>query len=800
MIPRALSPSARQRALGLGLVILLFAIYLLTYNGYADSRDEWFLFDATESIARRGNLEQNFEFDAYPPTSLQTAQPPPVDAEPLQPVLAAPLFLLAQALPGIGLAHMVWLFNALVTALTAGVLFAYGLALGYQPGAALVVGIAFGLGTIAWPYSRTFFREPLFTVLALLCMLSVLRLRQGLSAGQRALPWLSVLVLSFAGMLLSKEASLLVVPALIFQALPTRRITRRTVAILAALLIVVALLLVLVLHLEDWFGLTITRWNLDARLDQARSNLEQLSDGVRGYLFSPARSLWLFSPVLLLGIFAWPRLIRNGRLREVLVPLVLTASFITGYAIIRGSAQWYGGLGWGPRYLVPLTPFLALWLLPLAERLLAQRLPVWARAAVLSVLLFSVAIQVLAALVPIHAYYDRLAAEQPPIIPWEEGTWSLRWSPLVVSIELLGEHTPDIAWLHAADPAWIMPGLASALAACAGAVLIWLLRRPAVRRAQAFLASSGLLLATGVAVLGALTAIRQDPRYYGDFAPTRDLLAQLDKVIAAGDVIVLNDPTYAEFFMNAYKRRQPTIYTLPLSPGERYSPEQAPEVISPNPDELIHPSISLILADLAQRHDRLWLVINSSPFIPWSVRPVEHYLARHYFPVRELQASDIARAVLFDLTPAPPPTGAQWPEHRSDAVFGDTLRLAGFDLPAGTVYAPGDVLPVSLLWETLATPPADYTVALYLIGPDGALLAQRDSFPVNHFALTSAWRPGSLHRDHHGLALPAALAPGDYQLWLALYWWQAPQDRLPVRASDGAGLGDHLVLATISIE
>ena len=124
----AANGSERQRrmALGISLVVLLIAVYFVTYSGYAISRDEWFLFDATESLARRGNLAQNYQFDAYPPLALADAQPPAVDAEPLQPALAAPLFLVAQALPGIGLAHTVWLFNVLVTALTAGILYAYG--------------------------------------------------------------------------------------------------------------------------------------------------------------------------------------------------------------------------------------------------------------------------------------------------------------------------------------------------------------------------------------------------------------------------------------------------------------------------------------------------------------------------------------------------------------------------------------------------------------------------------------------------------------------------------------------------
>jgi hypothetical protein len=81
--------------------------------------------------------------------------------------------------------HTVWLFNILVTALTAGALCAYRLALGCRAHVAALVALIFGLGTIAWPYSRTFFREPLFTWLGLLSAYLIVRVRQELTAGRR---------------------------------------------------------------------------------------------------------------------------------------------------------------------------------------------------------------------------------------------------------------------------------------------------------------------------------------------------------------------------------------------------------------------------------------------------------------------------------------------------------------------------------------------------------------------------------------------------------------------------------------
>lgn len=792
----------RRFALGTTLVALLIAAYFVTYTGHAISNDERFLFDATESLARRGTLRQNLYFDHYPPTTQREAQPPPANTEPLQPVLAAPLFLLAQALPAVGLVHTVWLFNVLITALTAGTLYAYGLALGYRAPVAATVGLVFGLATIVWPYSRTFFREPLFTWLALLSGYFTLRMRQQIIAGARPLWTGLALILAAGGALFAKEAALLLLPALVVQALPPRlhrlSLTRRGVVMVAVAVVVAALLAVILLNADTLFGIS-GRYAFTQRLQQARDNVAEWSEGVTGYMVSPARSVWLFSPVLLLGFAGWPVLWRERRWQQIAVPLAALVSFTIGYAVVRGSEAWYGGRGWGARYLVPVTPFLALWLLPVADALLRPGAAHWKRLGAGVIVVLSAGIQMIAILVPLDAYDAALAAHDPPIIPWKgDGVWSVRWSPIRVMWDLLGDQPTELAWRHAVDDAWLLPVLCATLGAAALGGLIFWTRHSGTRR-FGIVTTGALIVLTALALGGGLYAIRLDPRYYGDFQRTRDLLTALESQLRADDVIVLNNNVYTPFFANYYKQADPVVYTLPVSPGERFSPEQPADVESPNPDDLIHASDNLILADLGARHDRLWLIIDSSRFIPWSVRPVEHYLARHYFPVREIAPHDTARAVLFDMTPAPPPTSPRWPDTRIDARFGDSLQLIGYDIPGGVTRHPGDVLPVSLLWQAIAPVPQDYTVALFVMAVDGRLVAQQDSFPVYGFDPTQSWTLGSLHRDNHGVALPDTLPPGEYDVWAVVYWWQAPDERLPVTGPAIDGTTDHARLGTIIV-
>ena len=793
---------SRQVGIGLALIAFLVGLYFLTFNGDAISSDELFLFDATESLARRGDMRMNYLNDVHSPQLLAEVKPPAADVEPLQPLLAVPLFRLAEVLPGIGLAHTVWLFNLLITALTAGVLFAYGLALDYRPRAAAIVALLYGASTIAWPYSRMFFREPLFTLLALLSVLLMLRLREALGAGER--PWGAVIALAvtFGGALFSKESAFLLLPALVVQAIPHRLasglVARRTALTLLAVSTIIVALLVIAASADSLFGVETGRWSVMRRLEQVRANVEQAGEGALGYLVSPGRSIWVYSPVLLAGFLGWPWLVRQRRLREIAVPLVMLVTFVVGYALVRGP-EWYGGTGWGPRYLVPATPFLALWLLPVVERLLEPGASRLGRAALAALAAISAGVQAVAVLVPVHSYYELLAQQSPPVIPWQEGAWSVRWSPLWMSIDLLGEQTPDLLAARALGQAWLLPVLAILLMLLALVALAWWLRRRSGTPRAVLVTALGLVLATALVLGGGLAAARHDPRYWGDFMPLRDLLAQLAPQVRDDDAIVLSDNAYRRFFMNYYKQRTPMILTLPYSPGKQTSPEAVPPVVSNDPDALIHPSNTLILADLAQRHDRLWLITDSSPFVAWANRPVEQYLARHYFPVREVAGGDLARAVLFDLTNAPPPSAPLWPQERVGARFGDRLTLVGADFPAGRVVSRGASVPVSLLWEAAAPIEQDLTVALLLIAPDGTVVAQRDSFPANAFEPTSTWRAGSLRRDNHAIAVAPDAPPSTYALWVVVYDWRAPGERLTVTSLDGE-TSDHALLGEITVE
>lgn len=220
MPPQALLNAKRLKQLAL-LAFFLTFIYLFTYSGRIESGDTRTLFNATSSFVQYGDFLLDKTAWYNQPESI--ANPSnyflgDYDAEPLQIVMAAPLYWLAEHVPGIGLVHTVWLLNTLVCTLVCAVMYLYALALGYSEKIAIFVSLALGLTSIFWPYSKSFFREPLAALLIFLGALALERCRR---ARYRDWKWLVIAVVSLVGAMLTKDAIVLALPALVMLVLPS---------------------------------------------------------------------------------------------------------------------------------------------------------------------------------------------------------------------------------------------------------------------------------------------------------------------------------------------------------------------------------------------------------------------------------------------------------------------------------------------------------------------------------------------------------------------------------------------------
>jgi len=185
-------------------------------------------------------------------------------------------------------------------------------------------------------------------------------------------------------------------------------------------------------------------------------------------------------------------------------------------------------------------------------------------------------------------------------------------------------------------------------------------------------------------------------------------------------------------------------------------------------------------------------------FTPTAIRPLEWWLSRNFYYKGIYEFGPTVRLVEFS-TNTLAPTLETLATHTTHQRLGDTILLTGWDTePTDTRLRPGTVLNISTRWQALTAPGVDYKIGTYLISPEGSVVAQDDSFPVNGFWPTATWRTAEVVRHNIALTLPADLSPGFYEVWTLMY---SPADnaRLPVQDANGTTIVDHVVLFTVEV-
>jgi hypothetical protein len=153
--------SLYDRSIAFLVICFLYSCYLLTYTGVMQSSDGLSMFATVESMVRRGEVDTNqllwmgLQQGSFGPDGdLYSRKGPGMT------LLALPLVWLGQQWSALGLVQMALLLNPLLTAWTGGLLYRAIIRLGWSRFVAVVTALAFGLATLAWPYTQTFFSDP----------------------------------------------------------------------------------------------------------------------------------------------------------------------------------------------------------------------------------------------------------------------------------------------------------------------------------------------------------------------------------------------------------------------------------------------------------------------------------------------------------------------------------------------------------------------------------------------------------------------------------------------------------------
>lgn len=135
---------------------------------------------------------------------------------------------------------------------------------------------------------------------------------------------------------------------------------------------------------------------------------------------------------------------------------------------------------------------------------------------------------------------------------------------------------------------------------------------------------------------------------------------------------------------------------------------------------------------------------------------------------------------------------------RADGInFADQVILVSSQL-GRQALAPGEKLEVKLRWQGLGAWPADYTVFVQLVGPDGRLYGQVDAYPVQGTLPTTQWQAGQIVDDPYLVTLAPDAPPGEYQVYVG--WYRlATLRRLSVLDASGRPVDDHVVVGVVEV-
>lgn len=425
--------SNKDRAIAIFLGLLFLSFYVLTAQGSIQSLDGTIMYELTESIVEKGSVAidnlagvRGIDGRLYSKYGLG------------QSLAAVPFYLLgkylAKLLPlpfaeAYTKKFFVSMLNPVITALTCMLLYAFGIKLGYSRKLAILIAFIFGLGTMAWPYSQSFYSEPL-TGLLLLATFYVL-MKENLKTKELLLA--GVL---FSGAIFTRAGSLVAFLAIVvYLALTSKKLHEVGLRVLLFSVPLFGVLAVIFFYNFYRFGNPLQAGY------QSEAFTTPLAKGIYGLTLSPGRGIFWYNPLLILSLLGFSQLYRVHK-EKALTFLVFILLHLLFYSKWGG---WDGGWVWGPRFMLVIVPYLVIF-----SGVWISRLKSISVAILCILLLLSMAIQFSAVFVSPERYYYQEHIKDPKN-HMNKIIYDINYSPLWAQWKSLGivvENIKDSNFLY----------------------------------------------------------------------------------------------------------------------------------------------------------------------------------------------------------------------------------------------------------------------------------------------------------------------------------------------------------------
>ncbi|NIM93310.1 MAG: hypothetical protein GTO18_06325 [Anaerolineales bacterium] len=554
---------------------ILLSAYTLTYSGALRVDDEHILAARAQSYAFWNKFSYPQVYGNERVRNLSTVEEPIADPivaiEPGQTLLGAFFFKLA-SLVNVGGVQAFSTIALFATALTGLVVYATTLVLGHNTRTAIFTALLYGLCTMAWPFAKTSFRDPLAALFVAITFLGWAILIT--SKESKWILALGLIMIGVFGGLMIKSITLVVILAFLLTSIiliflrRNRAVIRRSII---AAFIPLALILILAFTLPR-LGL-MSRFSISHYLELATRYLNSIDKATWiaavGPFLSPTKNLFLFSPILVMVPYVvvtfWKRL------ASFAIPALLTVILFAIAQALHLKELWAGSMYWGLRFMLPALPIMAIILAPFVEKFFESGWK-WLSGLFVGLISLSFLVQIAGALVswhiPFKVWLEQGKNPYLPNVVWDLGFQSI---PIHLS-RIFNTNSWDVGWVRTmgTDSSTIfIPGLISIVFMC----LFLLLFTDVGDRLGRTFALFGTVLLTTVAVLMplflSLRFLDLDPKYGGDREEIVTAINWVEDHVEKDDIVVVDSygTTLWHAMMNEWDVPVPW-YSLPFEiPG-----------------------------------------------------------------------------------------------------------------------------------------------------------------------------------------------------------------------------------------